>query len=82
MRKPPPFSGTFYLIFVPINHLTITAIARTWVITITIFTITIHNINIMIIRICQLESIRQRENSNQNVSTNNSIDVDFVDSKS
>jgi hypothetical protein len=29
MRKPPPFSGTFYLIFVPINHLIITAIART-----------------------------------------------------
>ena len=46
MRKTPPFSGTFYLFFVPINNLTITAVARAWLITITIFTITIHNINI------------------------------------
>jgi len=38
----------------PINHLTITAIARTRAITITIFTITIHNLNIMIIKINNL----------------------------
>ena len=34
----------------PINHLTITAVARTRVITITIFTVTIHNLNIIIIK--------------------------------
>jgi hypothetical protein len=42
----------------PIDHLTITAVASTRVLTITIFTITIHNLNIMIIKIDNLRQAK------------------------